>query len=107
MTFSNSVKAALLAFAVGASMMGVAHADDKVYTVTLAAPLERAQRPIAGSIVWRCSESTCTTVTPRSLGAAVCRQLGAQTSSVITAFGSEEDSLSAEDLARCNAGRGE
>lgn len=105
MTFSNSVKAALVAVALSAGMAGVANANDKVFTATLAEPLSSASRPIAGSMVWRCSETTCTTVTPRSLGAAVCRQLGRQVGGYITAFGTPEESLSAEELARCNAGR--
>jgi len=105
MTFSTSIKAALAALVLGVSFAGVAEAGDRVFTATLAQPLSQPSRPIAGEAVWRCEGAACTVTSARSLGVSVCRQLGRRTRSVIIAFGAGDDQLSAEDLARCNAGR--
>ena len=72
-------------------------------TATLAAPVAKEVRLVAGGAVWRCVDTTCTVASatyPELFPSCkiIARQVGA-----VTALGSAARSLDADRLARCNA----
>ena len=105
MNFARHLKAAAAAMALCAGLIGAADARDAtVYSATLGTPVERLERVIAGSAVWRCEGASCVTASETRFSTRVCRELGRRVG-YITAFGAAENMLSAEDLATCNGDR--
>lgn len=73
-------------------------------TATLAAPVDRETRPIAGDVVWRCAADSC--ATQQAIRATVsvntCKAI-ARSVGPVTAFQGGGITLSADELTRCNA----
>lgn len=86
-----------LAVAPGASAQG----EGPHFRAQLAVPAPEA-RAVAGGVVWRCAETSCTA--PRTGGRPLrmCRELK-QSVGQIVSFEVAGEALSAEDLARCNS----
>lgn len=70
------------------------------YRATLAAAAT-ADRAIAGSVVWRCNDTSCTAPRGDSRPAIMCARLVREVGTV-TAFAAGDRALTAEELARCN-----
>lgn len=71
------------------------------YEATLAAPTT-ATRAIAGSVLWSCAQTSCVAARGTSRPSIMCARLVREVGAV-TAFVAGGQSLSDEDLARCNA----
>jgi len=91
--------AAAAVFAV--SFAGVAFARDTVVTATLQAPSADA-RVVADSAIWNCADATCRAIPQHAVSVHGCRDFARRSHAVITAYGSQDRQLSAEELARCN-----
>jgi hypothetical protein len=87
-----------LAVAPGAAAQG----DGPHFRAQLAAPSAEA-RAVAGGVVWRCAETSCTA--PRTGGRPLrmCRELKDAVGQQIVSFEVAGAALSTEDLARCNS----
>ena len=95
---------AALSVSLSSLISGAALAQDRV-AATLAAPVAAKVRIVAGGGVFACEGATCVAVSApsRAASTAACKALAKEVG-VVTTFASENKSLTAEDLARCNAG---
>ncbi|MFT3727601.1 MAG: hypothetical protein QM759_07250 [Terricaulis sp.] len=91
--------AAAAVFAV--SFAGVAFARDTIVTATLAAPQADA-RVVADSAVWNCADASCRAIPQHAVSVHGCRDFVRRSHTRVTAYGSEDRQLNAEELARCN-----
>lgn len=91
--------AAAAIFAV--SFAGVAFARDTVVTATLQAPSSDA-RVVADSAVWNCTGASCVAVPQHAVSVHGCRDFVRRSHARVTAYGSGDRQLSADELARCN-----
>lgn len=89
----------------GLLSLGATAAFADSFSATLATPVSKPVKFIAADALWTCEGSTCTTPvgTEETLSASACRELTKTVGAVTTYSGSA--SLSASELARCNAGR--
>ena len=97
MTFRVFAAATVLA----AVCAGVAYARDQVVTVQLEAPAADA-RVVADGAVWNCAEASCRAIPVHAVSVRACREFARRSHARVTAFGSEAEQLSSEELARCN-----
>ena len=72
-----------------------------VFTATLDTPAQQA-RVIAQNAIWNCEGETCTARASHAVSVRACRQLVRETGGRVTAYGSTERQLSADEIARCN-----
>lgn len=77
-----------------------AAAEGAYYQVELTAPAAKASA-VAGGMVWKCAETSCTSAKGTSRPAIVCARLVKQVGQV-SAFSAGGKALAAEELARCN-----
>ena len=97
------VRSILIAALASASFAGVAYARaDAVFTAKLAAPVAEQTRIIADSAVWTCSGDTCLARSSHAVSVRSCRQFVREAGAPVTSFGSPNEELSADELARCN-----
>lgn len=90
-----TVTAAALAFA------GTAFANTQ-FTATLETPMEEQESIIAEKALWDCEGATCSAELKRkSVRVSTCKKVVKEVGR-LTAFSNETDTLSAEDLERCN-----
>lgn len=75
--------------------------DGAFYRATLATA-STADRAVAGSVVWRCSDTTCTAARGASRPTIMCARLAREVGT-LTSFVAGDQTLNAEELARCNA----
>ena len=89
----------------GLLSLGATGAFADSFSATLASPVAKPVKFIAANALWTCEGSTCTTAvgTEDTLSASGCRDLTKTVGAVTTYSGAA--SLSASELARCNAGR--
>lgn len=73
------------------------------YSVTLASPLAAPRKRIVNGVLWRCEGDACAGAADGSRPVVACRRIAAAFGPVARFTGANGD-LSAEDLARCNAG---
>ena len=93
-TFTASLIA--LGFA-GTAMAGPA------FTATLETPVEKAEKIVAAKALWSCSEASCNAVLDRkTVKVSTCKKVAKEVGK-LAEFSNGKDSLSAEDLERCNA----
>lgn len=71
------------------------------YRAELVKPADSSQT-IAGGLVWQCSKTSCFADKGSSRPLRVCRELNRKLGEV-TQFAARDESMSSEDLARCNA----
>lgn len=80
-----------------------AFAGDNPMVATLAART-LPQKQLVGSNVWRCADTTCTSVSkPETTGVTACREI-AKRFGQVSAFTSVDGDLSADQLSKCNEG---
>jgi hypothetical protein len=83
------------------SFAGAAFARDTVVTATLQAPSADG-RVVADSAIWNCTQASCTAVPQHAVSVHGCRDFVRRSHARVTAYGSPERQLSADELARCN-----
>jgi hypothetical protein len=98
----SAVKTFLAAALLAASFAGVAYARDEVFTAKLAAPVAAQTQVIALNTLWRCDGDTCLARPTHGANVRSCRQFVHQVGTQVTAYGSAERQLTADELARCN-----
>ncbi|HRE44853.1 MAG TPA: hypothetical protein PKY87_12920 [Terricaulis sp.] len=90
-----------LAAALSIGFAGAAFARNPTFTATLdAAPAQ--SRVIAQNTIWNCEGETCVARASHAVSVRACRQLVRQTGARVTAYGTPERQLSADEIARCN-----
>ncbi len=95
---------AMMAAGLGLALapLGVAaQGEGAHFRAELAAPAAQA-RPIAGGVVWRCAETSCTAPRTGTRPLRMCRELHQELGQIVS-FEVAGAALTAEDLARCNA----
>lgn len=98
----TAVRTFVLAAALSLGFAGAAFARDAVFSVTLDAPAQES-RIIAQNAVWTCADDTCVARPNHSVSVRACRQLARELGGArITAYGSDQQALTADELARCN-----
>lgn len=97
----NAVRTIALAAAFSLGFAGAALARDPVFTATLDAPSAEA-RVIAQNAIWNCEGATCVARADHAVSVRACRQLVRETGGRVTAYGTEEHQLTADEIARCN-----
>ena len=95
------VRTLVLAAALSAGFTGAAFARGATFTATLESPVQDA-RLIAQNTLWSCEGDTCVARPSHAVSVRACRQFAREAGSRVTAYGTEERRLSAEELARCN-----
>lgn len=96
------LKSLLVAAIASTAFVGVAYARDPIVTIKLEAPVAEQTRIIASNTVWNCSGDTCVARPTHSVNVRACRQFTREAGVRVSSYGSEADTLNAEDLARCN-----
>ncbi|HRP09692.1 MAG TPA: hypothetical protein PLK37_01525 [Terricaulis sp.] len=97
----NAVRTIALAAALTLGFAGSALARDPVFTATLDTPSAQA-RVIAQNAIWNCEGETCVARASHAVSVRACRQLVRETGGRVTAYGTDERQLSADEIARCN-----
>lgn len=96
---------ALRTFAIAAALSlgfaGSALARDAVFRVTLDTPTQET-RVIAQNTIWTCEGDTCVARPDHAASVRACRQLARELGVRITAYGPDDEPLTADELARCN-----
>jgi hypothetical protein len=79
---------------------------DSVLTASLAQPVAKPTKVIAGDLLWACDGASCQTQVSddRASSASLCRDLTKQVGAV-NAYKVEGSAFAADQLAKCNAGR--
>lgn len=90
-----------LAAALSMGFAGTALARNPTFTATLSAPAAQA-RVIAQNTIWTCEGDTCVARASHAVSVRACRQLVRQAGVSVTAYGTPERQLSADEIARCN-----
>lgn len=98
MLFRTFATAAVLA----TCFAGAAFARDTVVTASVATPFADA-RVVADSAVWNCAEGACRAVPQHAVSVHGCRDFARRSHARVTAYGSQDRQLSADELARCNS----
>lgn len=73
------------------------------WSAGLATPLEAPRSAIVNSVMWKCAGDQCSAPAQDSRPLLVCRKV-ARKFGPVTRFASPEGALSADELAKCNAG---
>lgn len=93
-TFSASLIALTLA---GPALAGTS------FTATLEVPVEKTERVVAAKKLWKCSDTICVaTLDRKTVKVSTCKKVAKEVGR-LAEFSNGEDSLSGEDLARCNS----
>ncbi|MEM6651343.1 MAG: hypothetical protein AAGA72_05650 [Pseudomonadota bacterium] len=91
-----SSAALALAFA-GTAFAGTA------FTATLETPMPKSEKVVAAKALWSCEDTTCrATLDRRTVRVSTCKKVVKEIGK-LAEFSNGEESLSAEDLERCNA----
>ena len=94
-------KSILIAAMFGAGFAGVAHAQNPTFTAKLAGQASQA-RVVAVNTMWNCSGDTCVAHPDHAVTVRACRQFVHEAGVHVTAYGSDQQQLSSDELARCN-----
>ena len=97
----TAFKSILVAALLGSAFSGLAYAQGSTFTAKVdGAPAQT--RLIAINTMWNCSGDTCIAHPNHAVSVRACRQFAHQAGVRVTAYGSESQQLSADELARCN-----
>ena len=98
----SALRSIVAAALISAAFVAPAMARD-LYTIKLAAPVAEQTRIIALNTIWDCEGDTCLAQADHGANVRSCRQFVRQSNGLrIASYGSANDSLSADELARCN-----
>ena len=97
------IRSLVIAAVMTAGFAGAAYARDPVFTIKLAQPVAEHTRVIAVNTLWNCDGDTCLARPNHAATVRSCRQFVREAGDVrVTAYGSEANQLTADELARCN-----
>lgn len=93
-----------IALVASLALASSAFASSSPYSVTLAQPVSGTQEVVAGMTSFRCTQSTCISVSEPydASNVRTCRQLSQRVGEAITAYGTAMHPFDADALARCN-----
>ena len=92
----------LIASAAMIGLSGTAFAST-AFTATLETPVEKAEKVVAAKALWDCSGDICkATLNRKTVKVSTCKKVVKEVGK-LASFSNGEDSLSEDDLARCNA----
>jgi hypothetical protein len=98
----SALKSIVAAVVISAAFAAPAFARD-LYTIKLAAPVAEQTRIIALNTIWDCSGDTCLARADHGANVRSCRQFVREAEGLrITSYGTAQDQLSADEIARCN-----
>jgi len=100
MKLVSLTRSLVAAAVISVSFAGVAHARNEVFTAQLQAPTQES-RVVARSTLWSCEGDVCRARPRHSASVSACRALAREVGP-LTAYGHEENQLSAEEIAECN-----
>jgi hypothetical protein len=94
--FKSIIGAAVLSLA----FAGAAYAQNPTFTAKIEGQAQA--HVIALNTMWNCSGDSCVAHPDHAVSVRACRQFAHQAGVRVTAYGSEQQQLSADELARCN-----
>jgi hypothetical protein len=98
----SALKSIVAAAVLSAAFAAPAFARD-LYTIKLATPVAEQTRVIALNAIWDCNGDTCLARADHGANVRSCRQFVRQSNGLrIASYGTAEDQLSADEIARCN-----
>jgi hypothetical protein len=97
----TAIKSIVAAALMSAAFVAPAFARD-VYTVKLEAPVSEQTRVIAINTIWDCSGDTCLARADHGASVRACRQFVREAGARVSAYGSADRQLSADEITRCN-----
>lgn len=98
----SALKSIVAAAVLSAAFAAPAFARD-LYTIKLATPVAEQTRVIALNAIWDCNGDTCLARADHGANVRSCRQFVRQSNGLrIASYGTADDQLSADEIARCN-----
>ena len=97
----SAFKSILVATFVSLGLAGTAFADP-IFTIKLEAPVAEQTRVIAQNTIWTCTGDTCVARPNHGANVRSCRQFVRESGARVSAYGTEGDQLTADEIARCN-----
>lgn len=98
----SALKSIVAAAVISAAFVAPAFARD-LYTIKLAAPVAEQTRIIALNTIWDCEGDTCLARADHGANVRSCRQFVRESDGLrIVSYGTADDQLSADEVARCN-----
>jgi hypothetical protein len=94
-------KSVLAAVLFSSAFAGAAHAQNPTFTAKLQAPAAQS-RVIANNTMWNCAGDTCVAHPSHAVSVRACRLFVREAGARVTAYGTDQQQLSSEELARCN-----
>src|SRR5689334_15115108 len=95
-------KSILVAAVLSSAFAGAAYAQGSTFTAKIEGQPAQT-RLIAINTMWNCSGDTCIAHPNHAVSVRACRQFAHQAGVRVTAYGSDEQQLSGDELARCNS----
>ena len=84
------------------SLTGTALAGT-AFTATLETPVQKSEKIVAAKALWSCSDSTCSaTLNRKTVKVSTCKKVAKEVGK-LAEFSNGSETLSSDDLARCNA----
>jgi hypothetical protein len=97
----TTFKSIILAAVLSTAFAGAAYAQGSAFTAKVEGQAAQT-RLIAINTMWNCSGDTCVAHPNHAVSVRACRQFAHEAGVRVTAYGSEQQQLSSEELARCN-----
>jgi len=98
----SALRSIVAAAVISAAFIAPAFARD-LYTIRLAQPVAEQTRVIALNTIWDCSGDTCVARADHGANVRSCRHFVRESNGLrIASYGSADDQLSADEVARCN-----
>ena len=97
----TTFKSIILAAVLSTAFAGAAYAQGSTFTAKVEGQSAQT-RLIAINTMWNCSGDTCVAHPNHAVSVRACRQFAHQAGVRVTAYGTEQQQLSSEELARCN-----
>jgi len=98
----SALRSIVAAAVISAAFVAPAFARD-LYTIRLAQPVAEQTRVIALNTIWDCSGDTCVARADHGANVRSCRHFVRESNGLrIASYGSADDQLSADEVARCN-----
>ncbi len=98
----SALRSIVAAAVISAAFVAPAFARD-VYTIRLAQPVSEQTRVIALNTIWDCEGETCVARADHGANVRSCRSFVRESNGLrIASYGSAEDQLNADEVARCN-----
>ncbi|MFZ2029781.1 MAG: hypothetical protein WAU68_05705 [Vitreimonas sp.] len=98
----TNFKSIIVAAVLSTAFAGAAYAQGSTFTAKVEGQATQA-RLIAINTMWNCSGDTCVAHPNHAVSVRACRQFAHEAGVRVTAYGSEAQQLSSEELARCNS----